>query len=231
MSKSAAKPVRRKWRFEKGRSSHGVILAFLATAAVVAAVTGLFRYEYRQEHVKVEKSSVERINLELNYGLKAVLDRHDPARIFGITGPDTADSFAQKDYSVKLNAVTVPEIKTAVPEQKKVVLEHKNIPVSENYAALLPAGSRKEAKPEIRTKVIAPDGRIVELPELAKLEGNPQKSRSMVKISGKGLLKRLETAVSCGDSRLDKAAENILKNSALAEGVYIINWKMGKKEK
>ena len=228
MSNPAVKVVRRKWRFEKGRNSHGAILAFLATAAAVAAVTGLFRYEYRQEHVKEEKSSVERIDLELNYGLKAVLDRHDPARTFGIIGPDTADSFTSKEYNVELDIRDVPEIKISPLQEKKAVIPQKGIPVSGNYAAVLPAGRPKTGTPVITTKIITPDGRIMEIPALAKLEGNPQKSSSTVKISGKGLLKRLETVVSCGDSKLDKAAENILKSAGVAEGVYIINWKMGK---
>ncbi len=231
MNNASSKPVRRRWRFEKGRSSHGVILAFLTTAAAVAAVTGLFRYEYRQEHVKEEISSVERIDLELNYGLKAVLDRHDPARIFGIIGPDTADSFAPKEYSVKLDINDIPQVKTVSVEQKKVTLEQKDIPVSGKYAAILPTGGKKMEKTAVETRVIAPDGRIMELPALAKLEGDPKRSPSMVKISGRGLLRRLETVVSCGDSKLDRAAETVLKSAGAAEGMYMINWKTGKTEK
>ena len=224
MSKVFKKPMpRRKWRFEKGRNSSSVILAALTTATVLAVISGLFHYEYTQEYKREENSAIVRIDPELNYALFEMLDRHDPARTFGMTGGNSVEIFARKNYNIGLNAVSVPEIKNYPASDKIFEMPLEKPPVSIRYAGILPSAERKSV-PEFRTRIFTQDGMEIDLPALAKLTGTPVKNYSMVKVSGDDFLKRAETTLSCGEKKLDRQVEALLKNSGAASGIYLINW-------
>ena len=216
-------PPRRKWRFEKGRNSSSVIVAVLTTAAVLAVITGLFRYEYIQEHKREENSASVRIDPELNYALFEVLDRHDPARTFGMTGGNSVEVFAEKKYGIELNAVNVPEIKDYPVSGKKIQMPLAKLPLSIRYAGVLPSAVKRTV-PELRNRIFTQDGQEITLPALAKLDGKAVKNFSMVKISGDEFLKRAETVISSGNKKLDRQLETLLKNSGVVSGTYLINW-------
>lgn len=214
---------RRKWRFEKGRNSSSVILAMLTTAAVLAGIAGLFRYEYDREHKKTESAAIVRIDPELNYALFEVLDRHDPARTFGMTGGNSVEIFAGKKYDIELDTVTVPEIKNYPVSDKKFEIALEKESPSIRYAGVLPSAGNEKA-PAAAHRIFTQDGREVDLPALKKLTAVPAKGYSIVKISGNDFLKRSETIHSGGDKNFDRQVEALLKNSGIASGVYMINW-------
>ncbi len=214
--------IRQRKRFGNWRKFSGISLAALSTAAVIAAM-GAFRYEYRQSQEKEQTASIIRLDPEFNYRLFEMLDRHDPARTFGVTGGSFGELLPQKKYGVDLEIGTLPPLAVKKEAVSDTVIPVENIPVSSRYAGVLPAGAKVKKVP-LRTQVTAQDGRVINLAALEKLTGKPTAVKSAVKISGSGALLRVATVHSSGDKELDRKAELVLKSAGLSSGIYLITW-------
>jgi hypothetical protein len=220
-------PVRRKWAFEKGQNSSSVLLAGLVTAALTAGITGIFRYEYHSANLKQQSSVLSMIDPELNQELFKEIHRRDPARTYGVTGGSFTGLAPERNYQIDLNVDLtgkIPEYPSAVPQAE---FSGNEFPVSGKYASILPANNTTANNTGSKNdvKVFAPDGKIHVLKNLSALTGNIRERESIVKISGSGLLCRGETIRSCGDKKIDRMAEQILKAAELPPGIYVISWK------
>lgn len=220
MNKKAV--IRRKWSFEKGRNSSAVIIAALMVFAVLAVLFGFFSYEYRFPGNKEQKGIMVRIDPKLNAKLFELIDRRDPSRIFDIAGDDFSGLYKSREYDNITLEYELPEIGTIpqIPVAGEAAINIAPIPVSAGFSPILPVDNSRAAK-RLATRIIASDGKEIVIPAQARLKGRNGTSGT-VKISGSKFLRQAETLVSCGDRRVDRQTEAILKNSDLVPGVYQI---------
>lgn len=230
------KPIhRRKWSFEKGRNSGGIIIPAVITLLVVTAIATGFRYVRKPSDNQQQTTRVllvaqrEKILLE-------DLDYFDPANTFGINNggqpfclicrrshhlKDCPGKYLSCDLEKQENT-PIPVFKDdalpTVPAAKMVPL-----PVSGILAAILPTPPEK-SKMLHSHLIVGKDGKLFSLQKLDQLKAANIRAATTLQISGEGLLARVQIINSCGNRELDMAAGKILKSAGTAPGVYTINW-------
>lgn len=224
--------IRRKWAFEKGRNSSSIFLAALATLLTVLVLAG-FRYDFQSPDSQRQTTEVELFSGDNDF-FTALLDQYDPAYTYGINNGGVpfclscrrshhhdecqGDSFTvEQNVSVK-HAIPDYPVKVRIPEVKK-----DNFPISAAYAAKLPVPAKTAILPRSH-KITGENGRSVTLPKLENLPVTGVTAPSIIRLTGKGLLARIEVISSCGNREVDRQAGNMLKAHEAAPGVYTVNW-------
>jgi hypothetical protein len=224
--------IRRKWSFEKGRNSSSVVFAALATLLAVLVLTG-FRYDFQSPDSQRQTTEVELLPGDDEF-FNALLDQYDPAHTYGINngGVPFCLSCRRSHHPNECpgNNLTVEQnvhMKQTIPDYPFTVripeLKKDKFPVSTDYVGKLPVPSVNDVISNTH-KITDERGRRVAIAKLENLPVSGEKSSSIIRLTGKGLLVRIEIISSCGDENLDRMAGNILKAHNAASGVYTVNW-------
>ena len=220
------KNFRRRWSFEKGRDSGVAIFAAALTGASVAAVLGVFHYDYHSPDDKRQSTVMSVIDLAEDSDFSEMLDRRDPARTYGINGGGFGELLGERRFDVTIPEDLrpgIPEFPSAAPKGR---IAPGKFPAAMGLSVPLPAGTAAgKGVPDPRPKVIAPDGSVLLLPFLQGEKSLISSGgESVIRISGDGILLNSEVVHSCGNAAMDARGETALKTSGAAPGTYIVSW-------
>lgn len=221
---------RRKWSFEKGRNSGTAIFAAALTAASVAAVLGIFHYDYRSPDDRRQSTKMSVIDPEGDPAFFDMLDLRDPARTYGINGGGFGELLDEHRFDMSQQEDRRPEIPDYPPSVPEVKMAKGGFSGSMSAPVPLPDRAASVRTADRRPKVIASDGSVAVLPFLAEMNRDISGGESVIRISGGGVILNSEVVRSCGNAETDARAETALKAAGVAPGLYIVNWP-GRKEK
>ncbi len=164
------------------------------------------------------------------------LDYFDPANTFGVNNggqpfclfcrrshhsdncPGEEFAIILYDEEKKEIPVLTYDFKAAAPEKMAALSVTRSLP------AVLPVPPEKE-KMVHSHRIVADNGKVFSLAKLDAVKAGKVSSATTLQLSGSGLLTRVQIIRSCGDSKLDFTAGQILKAAGMTPGVYTVNWK------